>query len=256
MFVLKPSNKDLFESQTKHILQNLWLSEFDYITKVPENATIETRRHRFGLRGNRYLNVIAEIYGYDSYSSMLALSNEDSNSSPWIGDHDELNLPAEEMYAKVIGALGYRHKSTLKGGEHLLAVSFVTAIKDLPTSSINDATPELIGFPYLQLVDYYTDGGVSFMPQELVNPEFDDDGEVVPNDEIMHTLEENTVIGDRDVRESISPYFSSLEQAEEFFKGEFSLYSKYIINVDARYADSYFTNKVSDFASTLWGPKK
>lgn len=255
MFVLNTAHKEIFEAQIKHVLYNMWLHEFGEITSVSDMASIDNRRSRFGLRGNRYLNAIAQLYGYKSYSSLLSSANPNSTSSMWISNHDIFKPEDDELYSNVYKAIVSRSTCSLVDGSEYVAKSFVRVAKTLKLMNLDNCLnefPDFDGKYYAKMIDWLTDGGLKSYRKDYVDPVFNEEGYPVNEKTLYFTLMEEGVDGDRNVLVDISPTFSIAEQADMFFKDEFALYCKYLIHVESRYADVNVVDRVSFYSGTIW----
>ncbi|CAH7394653.1 hypothetical protein VCHA53O466_50073 [Vibrio chagasii] len=247
MFVLNPSNKTSFEFQWKQVFYNIWLTHFDQQTSVSSNATIESRRHRFGLRGNRYANLIAEMYGYSSWSELVISQNITSNSSANIHEHPFFHENSDELHHRVLSALSGRHQCALKDSTTILADTFIDSINTI--KSLPESKSVYSEYPVTSMMDQLMrricDSGLSLgfpvgvvaEDKDRIAPAFDEYGEIIYDESPYYSLIEDGVEVDCEVPITVSPCFSNLDDAEEFFIKKAPLYCQYLTNLDARLID-------------------
>ncbi|MCY9861561.1 hypothetical protein OTK49_03390 [Vibrio coralliirubri] len=248
MFVLHPANKELFEAQIKQIVNAMWVNEFSEISNAPDGTDSNTRRNRFGLRGNRYLNVIADLYGYESYSKLISMANPTSSESPWVNDHAAFSNEDGLLHSKVLQAASLRCSSSLVGCQRFLADSFVGIASQLYGSKSPMELPqpdELSGYPFIQLMNSLPDVHILRERKDEVFPEFLNEDEIKEDSTPYYSLY------DSNDNVAISPCFNSLDEMSSFFKDHLPLYSKFTIDVSPSVDEKVF-KKVGDLSGFIW----
>lgn len=261
MFVLNPSHRSFFEFQLKHVLYNLWLNEFDCATQASSEDRIQTRRSLMGITGNRYINFIAHLYGYNSYSDLITSSNLNSTSSMWIAEHDIFQQDDNSLYEEARQAVVKRANLVLKNHDILLAKSFVLAVKRLPMLNKETLPDVFWDKPFSAAIHSLSQPlsdihGFSISRKDDVDPEYDWDGHACIDGTPYYSLIERFVFRGRDEYGNISPYFYLEDDAEDFFIEYGKWYCEYLINVDAREVDRSLS-KISNLANSVYiSPKR
>jgi len=218
-----------------------------------------------GIRGNRYLNFIAQLYGYNSYSELITKSNQNSTSSMWLTEHDIFQQDDNSLYEKVRQAVVKRANLVLKNHDILLAKSFVRALKRLPMLN-KDTLPDVFwDKPFSAAIHSLSQPlsniyGISILRKDDVDPEYDDwDGHSGIDGTPYYSLLGHFEFISGSYDNNISPYFCLEDDAEDFFIEYGRLYCEYLIHVAAREVDNSLSkiSNLDNIANSMYiSPKR
>lgn len=203
---------------------------------------------RYSLRGNRYLNVIASLYGYEPYSELISMANPTSKESLWVNEYQVFQDEDDSLHERVLRAASLRCSSSFVGCQKVLADSFVEVAHQLRSSkspAANSCLGAISEYPFLQLINSLPDVFILSERKDDVYPAFLSDDEVEEDATPFYSLQ------DRNDNVAISPCFDSLGDMDAFFRQHLPLYAKYTIDITSS-VDGKVFEKVGNLSGYIW----